>query len=260
MKLLRIIFTVMIIGTLCVTPVMAGSAVDVGITANPMFTAGITSFNITYISDTQMDLDWTVDATVDKVMVRAKYGGYPADIPNDITTPSDGYLVYYGNGIAVSDTSMDFDQNLGFLYYKAWAQKLDGTWYINTSTGNKESRTMVLILLVGFATFLSIFGMIKKNPLFTVFGAAGWLSVILYTRANPIGDMPIGSTFDNSLLLVFLVMMVAPIVYSWRESRKDNREGIDDDNVSSTRNITRSESSSAYNKRLNGYFRPNRRK
>jgi hypothetical protein len=129
------------------TPVIAGDSVSVTVTMQFVFTAGITSFNITYVSDTQLDLNWTVDPTVDNVMIRAKYGSYTADIPNDTTTPSDGYLVYYGPALSASDTSMNFNENPGSLFYKAWAQKADTTWYTQTSSGFKESRELQLLFL-----------------------------------------------------------------------------------------------------------------
>lgn len=76
-------------------------------------------------------------------MVRAKYGGYPTDIPDQNTSPFDGYLVYYGGGNTVSDTNMDFNNTTLQVFYKAWAQKLDGTWYTDTSSGSKESVNLI---------------------------------------------------------------------------------------------------------------------
>lgn len=131
-----------------VFPISVSAGNVVTVTMNPLFTGGINSFTITYVTDTQMDLDWTYGGDTANVMVRAKYGNYPANIPNQFTTPSDGYLVYYGSGLSASDTSMNFDQNPGYLYYMAWAQRGDGTWHLDVSSGKEESKQLILIAMI----------------------------------------------------------------------------------------------------------------
>jgi hypothetical protein len=179
MKVIRILI-VMVVLSLYAVPVMASTSEDVTITATPMFTAGITSFTITYINDTQLDLAWTVDGTVTMVMIRAKYGRYPADIPNEDTTPSDGYLVYYGNGLAVSDTSMNFDENLGIIHYKVWAQKADGRWYVNTSTGSKESKQLVFIGMIFLSLGILGSGLAFKKSWILWLSIPFWLMLSIY--------------------------------------------------------------------------------
>jgi len=228
MKLIRVLAVIAILAiSIMPIAVFAGSSVTVIITATPMFTGGITSFTITYISDTQLDLDWTVDITVDLVMIRAKYGEYPADIPDEDTTPSDGYLVYYGNGLAVSDTSMDFDTNLGILYYKAWAQKPTGKWYVNTSTGLEESRVVTLILLFGFGLAISAFAIAKKNTVIAIIASAIWLACIAYTRANPIGAMVTGDSSDTAILLALIGLMVLVPIISFQLNKKEERGTVE---------------------------------
>ena len=89
------ILAILVVLMLSLLPVGVMAA-TITVTNQPVFTAGIYTFTVTYISDTEMDLAWTIGTGVDKVMVRAKYGSYPADIPDEYTSPSDGYLVYYG--------------------------------------------------------------------------------------------------------------------------------------------------------------------
>lgn len=96
---------------LLVTPVLAAS-VDVGVSAQGLVVGGgncLTNFTITYVSVTRFDFSWGYGANTTSVMIRGKYGGYPADIPNDTTEPSDGYLVYSGNATFCSDTSVVLD-------------------------------------------------------------------------------------------------------------------------------------------------------
>lgn len=225
-KLVGVIIA-LLLALLNVAPVMAAV---VTVTYNPRFTAGITSFTITYINEHELDLAWTVDPTVDMVMVRAKYGEYPHDIPNENVAPTDGYLVYYGFDFSTIDTSMDFDENPGFLYYKAWAQKPTGKWYVNTSTGKEESRVMALLALLGLGLVVSGFSIHKRNTIIGIVSSAIWLAIIAYTRANPIGSMTTGDTADTAILLALIGLMVLVPIISWQLGKKENmRETKDDD-------------------------------
>jgi hypothetical protein len=232
MKVILKLVTISIAVSLALYPLMvfASTTAVVVVTANPMYSAGITSFTITYVSDTQMDLAWTVDATVDKVMVRGKYGSYPADIPNDHTAPSDGYLVYYGFEFTDSDTSMNFDQNPGILYYKAWAQKPDMTWYVNTSIGKKESKTMALLFLLGFGALVSYFAIKNRNFMIAAIASALWILLLSYTRSNPISGTVTGDTADTLLVVVCIALTVAVPLISWQFSRQDRREEVEENN------------------------------
>jgi len=106
MKSIKWLVTILMTLAVSMTPVVvyAATTAVVNVTNSPSFSQGIMSFTVTYISDTEMDLAWTDDATVANVMVRAKNGGYPSDIPNENTAPSDGYLVYYGTDLSAVDT------------------------------------------------------------------------------------------------------------------------------------------------------------
>ena len=74
---------------------------------------------------------------------------------------------------------MDFSQNAGPIYYKAWAQKADGTWYITPTEGSKESRDVILATLFGVlalgAIVFTIIGYTKHQPILALFGAAFFL-------------------------------------------------------------------------------------
>lgn len=231
MKIVRVVLVLVVLFcSMMPAVVFAGKSVDVTITATPLFSAGITSFTITYIEDTQMDLDWTVDGTVDKVMIRSSYVDYPANIPDEDTAPSDGNLVYYGDLLHFSDTSMNFDENLGTIYYRAWAQKLDGHWYVNTYSGSKESEVVTLILLFGFGLVISGYAIAKKQTVIAIIASAIWLACIFYTRSHPIGEMTTGDTADTAILLALVAMMILVPIISFRLNRREERrEAMDDD-------------------------------
>jgi len=243
-RFLRVLVVIVIV-VLPILPsvVFADTTAEVTIFATPATSHGITSFTITYINETQIDLEWTVDPTVDKVMVRAKYGEYPDDIPNENVAPSDGYLVYYGFEFSTSDTSMDFDTNLGILYYKAWAQKPNGKWYVETSEGFKESEVVTLILIFGFGLVISGWAIHKKEPVIGLVGSAVWLAAIAYTRANPIGSMTTGDVADTAVLIALIAMLVLPPIISWRLTRKEEmtplgKEGLWNESGGESKRLT----------------------
>jgi hypothetical protein len=211
---------------LSITPaaVFADTTAVINVTNTPLFTQGIKTFTITYVSDTEMDLAWTVDATAANVMVRAKYGQYPADIPDENTAPTDGYLVYYGTDLSAMDTSMDFDENAGAIYYKAWAQKADGTWYTTTSTGSEESREVVLIGLIALGAIGSIFAIYKRQLLFAVGASAVWFLLIAFTRSNPLPNTAIGSSTDSIWISVCVAFSIATMVTTFYMRNVDSKE------------------------------------
>ena len=224
----RILFIVLIttVGLLNAVPVLAATTAIVSILGIPAYSGGILSFNVIYTSDTQMNLNWTVGGGVANVMVRAKYGSYPANPPDSSTAPSDGYLVYYGSDLSAVDTSMDMNQNAGTLYYSAWAQHADGSWYVVASTKSEESREVVLIGLILMGMLGSAFAIMKRNILFAIGGAVIWFFLIAYTRVNPLPNVVIGSGTDSLFIGICVAFsigtMITVFVMNNNENRKEN--------------------------------------
>jgi hypothetical protein len=230
MKMIRVIAATIILAlTLAPTVALAATSADVTVTATPAVSSGISGFTVTYISDTQMDISWGFIPPATNIMIRGQYGSYPDDIPDEFTAPTDGYLVYYGNALAVSDTSMDFDKTFGQLYYKAWAQKADGTWYTDTSNTLLEGKTVVLMTLLGLGLILSLVAIFKHQIVIGIVGAGAWLVTIIYTRSNPIGGMVTGDTADSALLTVFIAMMILPPILAWQIGKNDKGRQIKED-------------------------------
>jgi hypothetical protein len=210
-KILPVVF-VILISLLNVVPVLADTTAVVTVLGVPQFGAGIFTFNVIYTSDTRMDLNWTVSASTANVMVRAKYGQYPANPPDINTAPSDGYLVYYGSGLSAVDTSMDMNQNAGTLYYTAWAQNIDGTWNLVPSKSAKESRELILLAFIGLALGLTVICFVWHNILLALAGMLGWLVPAGYIIFG--GDPAIDMTTTWGMILVFLfvILCFVPLV------------------------------------------------
>jgi hypothetical protein len=201
----------------------------------PNSSQGITSFTVAYINDNQMDLNWTVDTTVQNVMVRAKYGSYPNNIPDENTQPTDGRLVYYGINLSAVDTVVDMNFNNTAdisdtsdtpftVYYTAWAQRFDGTWYIKMNSSSKESREVVLIGMIALGAIGSIFAIYKRQLLFAVGAAAVWFLLISYTRVNPLPNVVAGSGTDSLWIGTCVAFSLGTILTTFVMRNNDEKE------------------------------------
>jgi hypothetical protein len=225
---IRLVLAVLLLSAYPTGAILAGTVVDVSIFATPLFGGGIFTLNITYVTDTRMDLDWTVGPDVDKVMVRAKYGSYPTDIPDQNTAPSDGYLVYYGNGLSASDTSMDFGNTVGTLYYRAWAQKVDSTWTVTPAEGNKEGLVILLAILALIPLGLTVTMFVTRNSMLGWPSGGFWFIFAAYNYqtavVRDITDINYALFWISSSMLLFCIIGA----YGLRE-KDDRKVGMDED-------------------------------
>jgi len=216
------IFT--LIGSLGFLPAVAQAQVTANITlfATPLWSAGIASFTVTYVNETALSLNWTYGSNVTGVMIRAKYGVYPADIATESETPSDGYLVYTGTGTSINDTSMDFDTNPGPIYYRAWAYRADGSWVITPSQGSEESAIMTLLaffLLPGIVSFLC---MRSSYPILKFCAGVAWWVAAFYWNTNPPSSVVVGSSVHTLMLDLLGVIGVAFVIYVFWNTKREN--------------------------------------
>ena len=227
------IFKFLLVISAVIMVVMMPVAVLAGNTATmvnaPAYSVGITSFTVTYVSDTEMDLNWTYDATVSNVMVRAKYGSYPANPPNSSTAPSDGYLVYYGSGLSAVDTSMNLNNNPDTLYYSIWGQKADGSWNLIPSTGSEESREMIGLLLGFLSVSLLIAGMVLKKSWVMWFSIPFWVILSIYMAYYQSMGFP--ASAQHSFLFIGIGATVAIAFGAIRMQAKPANEQHADDNL-----------------------------
>lgn len=121
-------------------PVKWGFMVAISSPNRVIATSGFTSLGYDVKSNTDVTFNWTMipippdtpgvgehpntSGYPSKVMIRSKVGNYPAASPDFNTAPSDGTLVYYGQGNTCED-----NQGSPYTYYGIYVQKVDGTWY-----------------------------------------------------------------------------------------------------------------------------------
>jgi hypothetical protein len=214
----------MVVVVLPFSTVLAGTYVDIGVTAQGIASGGIANFTIVYVSETRLDLSWISGANVTAVMVRAKYGAYPNDITSENETPSDGYLVYYGSGDNVSDTSMNFDENPGGLYYRLWAQQADGTWVITPQEGWKESAIMTLIAIFGLAVALSFIAYKSYFYGTKILATVGWIGALVYWINNRPSSIAQGASADVVIIFVLSIAAFVFLTWAWFTRNNNGRE------------------------------------
>lgn len=173
---------------LLMIPATVAGASDIGVSAQGIISAGLNNFTIIYVSNTELDFTWTYGLGITGIMIRGKYGRFPANILSENETPSDGYLVYSGNETWASDTSVDFDQNAGPVYYRAWAQRADGTWVMTPSQGSKESKALVLLIIGLIALGLTVSSFWLKQIVLAVGSAFAWLLMGAYGYITAAGS------------------------------------------------------------------------
>jgi hypothetical protein len=212
MRVLLVILAVLVIAFAPASGVLAETTATVQVVMVPEVTGGIGNFTITYVSDYDMLLEWSFLGDAVNILVRSKYGSYPDDVIDMYTTPTDGNLVYYGDATSFHDTSMDFDNNAGPLYYKAWAQHPDGTWYIATSTGWEESKEVLFIGLILVAVCLTAFVFVWNSLPLALAGMLGWLGLAAWVALGGSSGLPMSSTYTVIVVAVFVLMAFTPLI------------------------------------------------
>lgn len=198
MRILKALILVIIVLLSAAIPVVADS-IEITVTAVPKVTGGVENFVITYVSETELDLSWSLTGEANRVMIRSKWGSYPVD-------RDDGLLVYYGSNTTYNDTSMDFNETAGTLYYRVWAQKTDDSWYTDYEEGNEENRLMIIgalgIFVIG-ATYVGI-----RSSFFGLKLIVGmlWFVMFMYFQQNPISTIPEGGPVHVGLMVTSIGM------------------------------------------------------
>lgn len=208
-KWVKLFTAVLVVAVSLLVPTTA-NAVVITVTATPLVAGCISDFTITYVGDRQLDFSWSYGENATEIMIRGKYGHYPKDIPDEFTEPSDGYLVYSGNLTSCSDTSMDFDQNPGPIYYKAWGLRDDGTWQSPPLEGWKESRALLALAVTILALGITIAAFVIKQQLLHAVGIIGWMIFAYFMYNRDWG--PENTYLPTAIAMFGLAMVIVEVV------------------------------------------------
>lgn len=168
------------------TSVLADTSADITVTAAGWVCGAPGGFTITYISDYEVGLSWAKGIEAEKTMIRAAYGRTPEN-------RTDGYLVYYGDGVYCSDTAVSLDETATPIYYRAWSQNANGVWEDEGVWGFIEGIGVTMIAFIVLALGIAGIAMWRKHILLYAAGFIGCLLIALHLgETSWVFGLPIG--------------------------------------------------------------------
>ncbi len=178
----------------------AAHSVDVTITAFPGGLWPPTGFVVTWVSDTDVKLDWVPPIEAVATHIRMKVGEAP-------TSPTDGYPVYTGAGTTTNDLSSNLDEMAGTVYYSAWSVGGDDSFSVEHAEGSVEGAGMLAI-----AATLAFFGILAAVALLNAL-AFQQNNIFLYVLMTPI-NITYGLYYASTSTLrhEFIVGVVVAII------------------------------------------------
>ncbi len=212
-----IIFGLLLVG-LIPLPVLALTTADVVITATGIVVASPGNFTLTYISDYEVGISWTLPVGVANTMIRVATGRIPID-------RNDGYLVYYGAGTGFTDTNVDLT-SFEMPFYRAWSQRADGVWE-EIGTNKAADFMSQAWLFVGTLIFLaialafSIYYFTKKQIILSIIGGFLWFLFVVFMYSHSTG-WDIYRGFAAMGFLMALMSWIIPL--AWRQSLPGEEE------------------------------------
>jgi len=190
-KISRILAAVAVLILYLLLPIEAQAAhsADVTVTAWPGGLWAPIGFTVTWLSDTEVKLEWTPPIEAVATHIRMKVGVAPQNV-------TDGYPVYTGAGTTINDVSSNLDEMAGIVYYSAWSVGGDDTFSTEHVEGSVEGAGMLAI-----ANALTLFLAL------TFAGFLNWLalkynSIFLYALMTP-ADITFGLYFASNSMQRF---------------------------------------------------------
>jgi hypothetical protein len=147
----------------------------VTITAIPIWgSMPITDFHVSeYEGD--VTCEWSNPPTSANTEVRAKYG-------SEVTSLTDGYLVYYGPAATCQDLGVYTDELISSIYYSAWA--INGAGVYSTPDSDVLEASMLALILVT-AGLIGLAFWQRSNFLFIVCGMIAIGFGVYWISQNP---------------------------------------------------------------------------
>jgi len=197
----RTLLVVFVVLFLLPSVVVADTSEDIVVTARGYIVDAPGNFTITYVSDSEVDLDWIKGPSVNNTMVRVKYGSYPED-------RDDGYLVYYGTNNNCTDSSILL-ATYEVPYYKAWNQRNDGIW---EEVGSEEEANFMsmsflftVLIILGLVLFVAAFRW--RDILVSYAAALTWLAIGFWWIIGDITNFGLEDPWVQ--ILVFIPFILA---------------------------------------------------
>lgn len=134
-------------------------------------------FTLTYISDYEVGISWTKGEDAVNTMIRASYN----KIPDTIT---EGYLVYYGDGEYATDTTVNFEEYWGRMYYSAWSESAGGVFSSGYVSDEVEGINVILIFLGAFGGLFLVLAFVFRQMALSFFAGLIFLGLSIRGWAN----------------------------------------------------------------------------
>lgn len=199
--------------------VEAETSADVTVTAVGYICEAPGGFTVTYISDYEVGLNWTLGAGAENTMVRAAFGRMPED-------RTDGYLVYYGDGTGTTDW-VNMETLSVPVYYRAWSENPSEVWEETGSTGQVEGISMILIALIVLALgLLTTSFWQRKLWLFLATGLT-WFGLGMYGLV--IQDTDVGDILWIVGMVGIAMMLLSFLAPFWLRERYEAPEAISEE-------------------------------
>jgi len=199
---IRWIAILLVIGLLLLPVVMEAANPVVTVTVQAWVVAAPSGFTLTYISDTEIQIDWVNSPAANATMIRAAYGHPPED-------RTDGYEVYYGTNTTYTDDAIDL-ATPSIVHYRAWAENAGGDWtilYSSADTGGIMSQSFLFIglLILGLVLFVAAFRW--KDLLLSYSAALTWMAIGFWWILGDITNFDLEDPWSQ--ILVFIPFILA---------------------------------------------------
>lgn len=205
------------------TPVKAAADPTVTITVSAWVVGTPSGLILTYITEWEIGIEWTKGEGANNTMIRGLYGAIPAD-------RTEGYLVYYGNGTACSDTTVNLDDppeeyisdNADDLdiYYRAWSETPGGIWEGEGVSATIGGIGMTFIGLIMLGAFLMVVGFWRRNQALLWVAALSWTGFAFWQQSL----MAAWGTWDlhEIMFMLGIMMVIVCIVEATMINRQEN--------------------------------------
>jgi len=239
------IITTLLLGLTLLTgliaiPVSADNP-EVNITVSAFIVGTPGGLTLTYVSDYEVGISWTPGEGSENTMVRAAVGRVPEN-------RTDGYLVYYGDGISTSDFSNNLEVMDAKIYYRAWSENAGGEWEeegITNWLAGGGGMTLMFFAIICLGLMVSGFKF-KAIALMIAAGLA-WVGLGVYGYNS--ASIGLTAGMDHLLLGLGLVMafvcFVVPITWTMTKRKealakyKKNYKSVGDTYLDELRQIQR---------------------